>query len=192
MGTVRPHLTERQEKWFASVHAGLERDTGKTLAEWVTIARACPETRHRARLDWLRTHHGLGVNRASYLLSEAFPSEDRWDQPDTLRSKLWTDPAALAILEALEAAVAPLPGLVVGQRKGFTAFSSKVQFAAAKPLKDRRVALGLAVEPAADPRLQPPKNESWSERLKSKLILADPTEVDASVFALLKAAWARS
>ncbi|MDB5476908.1 MAG: hypothetical protein JWP49_2419, partial [Phenylobacterium sp.] len=34
--------------------------------------------------------------------------------------------------------------------------------------------------------------ESWSERLKSKLLLDDPAQVDASVAALLKQAWERS
>jgi hypothetical protein len=33
------NLTERQQKRFASVRAGLECDTGKTLAEWVVIGR---------------------------------------------------------------------------------------------------------------------------------------------------------
>jgi hypothetical protein len=33
------HLTERQKKWFASVREGLERDTGKSLEDWVAIAR---------------------------------------------------------------------------------------------------------------------------------------------------------
>ncbi|HEX5262572.1 MAG TPA: hypothetical protein VFW13_03545 [Phenylobacterium sp.] len=42
-------LTPRQEKWFASVKASLERDTGKSLDEWVAIARTCPETRPKAR-----------------------------------------------------------------------------------------------------------------------------------------------
>ena len=46
------HLTERQRKWFESVRSGLERDTGKSLDEWVKIARTCPETKHRARLKW--------------------------------------------------------------------------------------------------------------------------------------------
>lgn len=192
MGTGAGHLTERQQKWFASVQAGLERDTGKTLEQWVAIARTCPETRPKARADWLREHHGLGINRASYVLSEAFPSDDRWDQPDALRAKLWTDPGATAILEAIEAALAEFPGLVTGQRKGFTAFSNKLQFAAAKPLKDGRVALGLAVEPDADPRLVPPKNEGWSERLKAKIVLAAPAEVDTDIYALLSAAWLRS
>ena len=30
------------------MQASLERDTGKTLAEWVAIARTCPETKPRA------------------------------------------------------------------------------------------------------------------------------------------------
>jgi hypothetical protein len=32
-------LTERQQKWFAAVQDGLERDTGKTLAAWAALAR---------------------------------------------------------------------------------------------------------------------------------------------------------
>ena len=34
---VAESLTERQKKWFASVAASLERDTGKSLAQWVEI-----------------------------------------------------------------------------------------------------------------------------------------------------------
>ena len=186
------HLTERQRKWFASVREGLARDTGKSLEDWVAIARTCPETRPRAQLGWLKEHHGLGQNRASYVLSVAFPSERAWDNPDETRAALWTDPASLAILEALEAAVADLDGLVTGQRKGFTAWSREFQFAAAKPVKGGTAVLGLAVAPDASPRLREPKNESWSERLKAKLPLASPAEVDDEVRALLKASWERS
>ncbi|HWA61060.1 MAG TPA: DUF4287 domain-containing protein [Caulobacteraceae bacterium] len=184
-------LTERQKKWFASVRASLERDTGRTLEEWVAIARTCPETTPRKRSDWMREHHGLGVNRAAQILSEAFPSTG-WDDPAELRKALWTDPAALAILAAVEARVAALPEVVAGQRKGFSAWSRKVQFAALKPVKGGTAVLGLAVEPDADPRLLAPKNEGWSERLKAKLPLAAPAEVDDSVAGLLKAAWERS
>ena len=52
--------------------------------------------------------------------------------------------------------------------------------------------LGLALEPSTDPRLEAPKRESWSERLKSVLPLAGPADVDAGVKALLKDAWAKS
>lgn len=186
-------LTERQRKWFASVQASLERGTGKTLDEWVAIARTCPHDKPRARVEWLREHHGLGVNRAAHVLSVAFPSEMSWDDAGPLRAALWTDPASEAILQALEAAVARLPDITLGQRKTYTAWSRKVQMAACRPIKGGHVQVGFAVEPSADPRLSPRgKSESWGDRLKGQMLLTSPKEVDASVEALLKQAWERS
>jgi hypothetical protein len=187
-----PNLTARQQKWFASVREGLQRDTGRSLDEWVAIARTCPETAPRARIAWLKAHHGLGVNRASTVISAAFPTGMGWDQPDKLRAALWTDPASTAILTALEAAVGALPDVTPSQRKQFTAFSRKVQFAAIRPVKGGKAMLGLALDPATDPRLEPPKNESWSERLKARLPLANPQQVDESLGPLLQQAWERS
>jgi hypothetical protein len=183
------HLTARQEKWFASVREGLARDTGRSLAEWVEIAKTCPETKPRARLQWLKTNYGLLQNRATLVLSEAFPSAETWAEPDALRAALWTDPGQSAILEAIEAAVRDLPQLIVGQRKTYTAWSREFQFAAARPVKGG-VRLGLAVAPDADPRLEPRKaSESWSERCKAALVLSSAAEVDAGLKALLRQAW---
>ena len=186
-------LTERQQKWFASVEASLERDTGKTLDAWVAIAKTCPHDGPKARANWLREHHGLGVNRAAHVLSVAFPSALSWDDAAGLRAALWKDPASEAILAALEAAVDRLPDTVIGQRKSFTAFSRKVQMAAARPEKGGHAMVGFAVTPDADPRLTPRgKSESWGDRLKAQLLLTSPDQVDASVETLLKQAWERS
>jgi hypothetical protein len=183
------HLTERQKKWFASVAASLERDTGNSLAEWATIALTCPETSPRARRLWLKEHYGLGANRAAQVLGQAFPSGMGWDEPDKLEDALWADARSRSILDAVEAAVSPLPELVTGQRKTFTAWSRRVQFAAIKPIKGGKAVLGIAVSPEADPRLTPPKNEAWSDRLKSKIVLSSPSEVDRQLEALIRAAW---
>jgi hypothetical protein len=185
-------LSPRQQKWFASVQASLQRDTGKTLDEWVVIARTCPETRPRARVDWLKDNYGLGQTRAMQVLAAAFPSGMGWDEPEKLRAALWTEPGPLAILEAVEALAGALPDVVVGQRKTFTAFSREFQFAAARPIKGGQVILGLAVEPVGDLRLTAPKNEGWSERLKSKMTLSSPAEADERLAALLKASWEKS
>lgn len=182
-------LTERQKKWFASVEASLERDTGKTLAEWVAIAKTCPETTSGKQSAWLREHHGLGVNRAAHVLSVAFPKEMSWDDADALRAALWKDPAGTAIFEAIEAAVSGFDGLVSGQRKGFSAWSRNFQFAAVRPIKGGRARLGLCVPPDADPRLEAPKNEGWSERLKAAVTLDSPDQVDETLKALLRKAW---
>jgi hypothetical protein len=188
---MSPVLTERQQKWFASVRAGLERDTGRTVEQWAEIARACPETAHRKRLAWLKANHGLGQNHASLVLEAAFPSAASWSAPDALETALWKDAGQRAIFEAVKAAATALPEVVVGQRKGLTAFSRRLQFASVRPVKGG-AALGLAVEPSTDPALREARNEGWSERLKATLTLEAPGEVDERVEVLLRRGWQRS
>ena len=186
-------LTEQQQKWFASVRANLQRETGRSLEEWVELVRReCQESKPKARIDWLKATYGVGQNRAATIFGVAFPSEMGWDDAAGLRQALWTDPGSTAILHAVEAAVAGFDGLVTGQRKAFTAWSRKAQFAAAKPVKGGTLSLGLAVTPDVSVRLLAPKNEGWSERLKAKIALASPAQVDDEVKALLTAAWERS
>jgi hypothetical protein len=183
------NLTARQKKWFASIRDGLQRETGKSLAEWVEIAKACPETRPRARLKWFKDTHGLLQNRASYVLSEAFPLDAGWDEPTRLRDALWPDPAQRAILEAVETAALKLPKVVAGQRKGYSAWSKTYQFAALRPIKGGGAVLGLALSPEAAPRLEAPKTEGWSERLKARMKLTSAADVTTEVGELLRRAW---
>jgi len=183
-------LTEQQRKWFASLREGLERDTGRTLDAWAEIARACPETAHRARLKWMKDTHGLAQNRASLVLSTAFDTDDTDGEGD---DPLWADPHARAVFDAIAATVAGLEGVLVGRRKGYTPFSRRVQFAAVRPLKGGRVRLGLALPPEdTHPRVSPPGRESWSERLTAVMELAAAEDVDAEVAELLRRAWERS
>jgi hypothetical protein len=184
-------LTAQQKKWFAAIRANLEKDTGRSLAEWVEIARTCPETAHRARMRWFKSEYGLLQNRASYVLGEAFPPTMSWATPEPLREALWKDQAALSILVAVERLTADLEGVVQGQRKGFTAWSRRAQFAALRPLSRGGAMLGLALPPEHDPRLEAARNEGWSERLKARLALASPEEAPP-LADLLKAAHAAS
>jgi hypothetical protein len=184
-------LTERQERWFAAVRDGLERETGHNLGEWADIARACPETTPRKRLAWMKAEHGLGQNRASIILEAAFPAEAAWSEADTLAAKLWVDPAARAINDAIREAVLRLPDIVVGQRKSFTAYSRNFQFCALRPARGGAV-LGLALTPETDTSLLPRGNQPWSERLLSDLPLETAASVTDAVSAWLRAAWDRS
>jgi hypothetical protein len=189
---AEPPLTERQRKWFASMRGGLERDTGKTLEEWKAIALTCPETAPRARLKWFKDAHGLMQNRASYVLSEAFGSAKSWSDPDALIDSLWADPGSRVLLETIDRPAQGLDGVIRTARKGYTAWSRKVQFAAARPVRGGKLMLGLAVTPDASPRLETPRNESWSERLKARVLIAGADEIDQEIEGLLKAAWERS
>ena len=183
------NLTERQAKWFATIRDGLERDTGKSLDQWVAIARTCPETQHRARLKWFKNTHGLLQNRASMVLDAAFESQMGWSEPSSLIDALWTDPASRAIFDAVRAAATALPDTIETARKGYTAWSRKVQFAALKPKKGGLAVLGLAVP--LEEGLEPAKNEGWSERLTAKVVL-EGTALASPLKALLVAAADRS
>jgi hypothetical protein len=189
-----PNMSEWQRKWFATGLANLEKRTGKSLDEWIAIARTCPETKHRARLKWFKDTHGLMQNSASMVLTRAFADEPGkgWDEPAALRAALWTDPDSTTIFEAVEQAVKALPENANGQRKGYTSWSHKVQFAAVRPVRGGTARLGLAVDPDASPRLVAAKNEGWSERLKAAVELTSPADVDAEIEALLRQAWERS
>jgi hypothetical protein len=183
-------ITEQQKKWFASVREGLERDTGKSMDEWVKIARSCPETKPKARVDWLRAHHGLGVNRAAIVLDAAFAGDNMgWDNPEALVAALWKNPDHLKIHDALAAHVSKMKGAIVGEKKSFTGFSRSFQFAAARPTKDG-VRLGIAVPLKSSKRLEAPKkNEGWSDRNKGVVVLTSVKDIDAEIKTLLKAAF---
>ena len=184
-------LTERQQKWFASVQASLERDTGKTLDQWVKIARKCPETTPKKRSDWLREKYGLGVNRAAHILHAAFPPEGpSWDDPDALLDQLWREPEGRAIYEAVAKLVRKeFPTAIIGPRKTFVSFARKIQFAGMVPLRGGKAELGLPVPVSASKRLSAMKRRPWAEKHSAILVLNSPKEVDAEAKRLLKMAW---
>ena len=183
-------LSERQQKWFASIQAGLERDTGKSLDEWVKIAKTCPETAPRKRALWLKEKYGLGQNRAAQVLNAAFPSGPDWSEPDQLLNLLWKEKEGRAIYEAVAKLVRKeFPEALIGPRKTFVGLSRKVQFAAIIPAKGGKAELGLPVPVRESKRLEPMKKRPWAERHIALLTLSSPTEVDAEVKRLLKLAW---
>ena len=176
-------LTERQRKWFATVQTNLEAATGRPLATWVDILKTCPESRPKARAAWLKATHGIGANYAAIIMDAARgASEPGWDDAEALRAALWAEPRAAAILHAVERVAAGQAGVIVGQRKAYTAFSRSVQFAAIRPAKGGGALLGLKLDPADSHRLsEPPRRESWSERLTAVIDLDGPGAVDAEV-----------
>jgi hypothetical protein len=184
-------LTERQKKWFATVEANFEKQTGRPLAVWVDILKTgCPETRPKAQAAWLKATYGIGQNHAAHILDAARPADQMgWSDAEGLRAALWAEPRSLAILEALERKIAGLEGVISGQRKGYTSFSRAVQFAAIRPLKGGKALLGLKLDPAVSSRLtEAVRRESWSERLSAVVELDGPGAVNDEIATLFAAA----
>lgn len=185
-------LTERQQKWFASVEASLERDTGKPIAEWVKIAKKCPETAPRKRTQWFRDKYGLGVNRIAHIISAAFPDGPGWDEPEALLDQLWKEKEGRAIYEAVAKLVRKeFPDAVIGPRKTFVSFSRKIQFAGIIPARGGKAEIGLPLPLSTSKRLTPMKSRPWAAKHTAILELSSPKEVDAEVKRLLKLAYGK-
>ena len=71
-GTKDYGEAERTKKWMASLEANLETATGKSLAEWIKIAKKAPQGPYMAKLSWFKANHGLGQRRAGLILERAF------------------------------------------------------------------------------------------------------------------------
>lgn len=189
---AEPGLTDQQRAWMASLRASLQTSTGRTLDEWKRLMRDNPETSSRARQRWAKEIHGLGQNHYM-LVAREMERDAGVDSRDAgaLGSTLWRDPGPAEVFRAVEAAVAELPDVVLGQRKGFTSFSRRHAFAAVRPTKSA-VRLGLALQPGADPRLAAARREGWSERLTASMVLSSRDEVDGGLAHLMRQAWERS
>lgn len=186
------NLTERQQKWFASVKASLERDTGRPLDAWVEIVRRdCPETERRKQEAWLKATYGMSMIRAGQIINAVNPEPDMWEDPAFQRGELWKDAGSTAILIAFEALIQDIADVIPTQRKGFTAWSRAVQFAAMKPLRGGKAMLGLAIAPESDARLALARKDTWSERLKSTVTLTTPADLEG-LLPLVEAAWQKS
>jgi hypothetical protein len=186
-------MSARSAAWMAAVTASLERDTGKTLDQWVKIAKTCPETAPRKRAQWLKENYGLGVNRAAQIFSAAFQGGPSWSDPDALLDQLWKDKNGRAIYEAVAKLVRKeFPGVIVGPRKTFVSFSRNIQFAGILPAKDGKAELGLPLPVNTSKRLTPMKTgRPWAEKHTAILVLSSSKEVDAEVKRLLMLAWDR-
>lgn len=182
---------DRLQKYFASLEANIAEATGKTVAQWVKIAKTCPETKPRARLAWFKSKHGLGQNRASLILWRAFGANSLGEEdPNKLMDELFAKYVEQRPLYGKVAAFATKLGSgTLSPRKSYVALYHLKQYGAIKPNK-QGLMVGLAMQKyPKTPRLIDVKNFGGGERNKKALVIASAKDFDADAKALLKAAY---
>lgn len=182
---------DRLQKYFASLEANIATATGKTVAQWVKIAKTCPETKPRARLKWFKDKHGLGQSRAGLILWRAFGNSSMGEEdPSKLMEGLFAKFAEQRALYHKVAAFATKLGAgTLSPRKSYVALYHLKQYGAIKPSK-KGLVVGLAMQKyPKTPRLIEVKNFGGGERNKKALVLVSAKDFDAEAKALLKAAY---
>ncbi len=173
----------------------IEKKTGKTLAELAEIARASGLSKHTELLAMFKTHYGHGHGDANALVHAIFQSDGA---RAAASSGLSTDALVDSFYTGPKAALRPIHDLIMSQlaafgefeilpKKGYLSLRRKKQFAMLGPATNTRVELGLnARDLAAHPRLlEQPKGSMCNYIIR----LTSPAEVDAELFAWLRAAY---
>jgi Domain of unknown function (DUF4287)/Domain of unknown function (DUF5655) len=186
---------DKIKQYMASLEANLEKATGKKLAQWVKIAKTCPYAKPGERLKWFKSEHGLGMSRATLVLSRAFGGGVLGEEdPNTLVDNLFAKKFAeqRALYDKVVAFVERLGSGTISPRKGFVALYRLKQYGAIKPRK-QGLFVGLALQKyPKSKRLVEVKNFGGGDRNKMALVLASAKDFDTEAKELIKAAWSES
>ncbi|MCA8980925.1 MAG: DUF4287 domain-containing protein [Planctomycetes bacterium] len=182
------------EEMAAAMVANLKAKTGKTLAQWVKIAKASKLEKHGLIVRHLKSEHGLTHGYASLVSREALQSTAaHMDDEYLLAAQYAGKKSALKpIYDALIAAASKLgKDVEVSPKKAYVSLRRNKQFALIQPSTATRVDLGLNLsgEPVTE-RLE--ASGSFSGMCSHRVRLTSPKDVDAAVKRWLQQAYAAS
>jgi predicted transport protein len=180
------------EEQTASMIAAIREKTGKSLDEWVAIARASGKAKHGELVAWLKSDHGFTHGYANLVAHTALQSDAsaRIAAGDDLVSEMFAgDKAALRpIFDKLMAAILALGGdIEQAPMKGYLSLKRKTQFATLHPSTRTRFDVGIKLKGvAAAGRLE--AAGSWNAMVTHRVRLESPDQVDAELIGWLRQA----
>lgn len=68
-------MTDAPAKGPTSYFPSIEAKYGRSIAEWKTLIRARPPSRHMELVAWLKTEHGMGHGHANALVAHTLAED---------------------------------------------------------------------------------------------------------------------
>ena len=187
-------MPKSPEEMANSMIANMKEKTGKTLEQWIAIAKKSGEEKHGAIVKHLKSGHGLTHGYANLVAHKTLKSDAGSASEADLVEAQYTGPKAglKPIYDAVIEAVAQLGGDVeISPKKSYVSLRRKKQFALVQPSTRTRVDLGINL--GDDPprgRLEP--SGSFNAMVSHRVRLSSPDDVDSAVKSWLRAAWSRA
>jgi len=194
---VHPGVAMTQ-KWIAE----LKEKTGRSLEEWLRLIRKSGPKDEKARREWLKTEHALGINSAWWLAERAEGKGDEVGDPDAYLQ------AAEGYVEAMfsgaRAGLLPIYdallklGLKLGKDvkacpcQTIVPLYRKHVFAQIKPTTQTRIDLGFALgDTKPKGRLIDTGGFAKKDRITHRIPLTSTQDIDDEVKHWLKIAYER-
>ncbi|MCK5860143.1 DUF4287 domain-containing protein [Abyssibacter sp.] len=164
--------------------------TGKSLADWVGLAKGSGADKHGAMVGWLKSEHGLTHGYANLIAHETFRSAASHADADELVAAQYAGKKSVlkAHYDQLIAVVQGFGGDVeIAPKKAYVSLRRSKQFALIQPSTATRLDLGLVlkgVEPGAVLEASGSFNAMCTHRIR---IAVDGPLPDAAIQALRQA-----
>lgn len=179
---------------FEKMGETLRAKTGKTLDDWVAIARGAGIGGHMALVNHLKAEHGLGHGYANMIVHAANASSSLSQDDDALVAAAF-DGAKAHWRPLYERLVALVEGfgddVELSPKKGYVSLRRKKQFALLMPSTKDRFDIGLALkgeEPVGKLELA----GSWNAMVSHRVRIAAGEETGDDIARWLRTAYDRA
>ena len=183
-------MTNAADKATETFVANIESSTGKTIAQWVKLARKSG-SKHGEMLKHLKTEHGLSHGYANFIALQALKTGEEAGSVDEAVDAQYVGAKSelRPIYDKLMAAVQRFgDDIEVAPKKGYVSLRRKKQFACLFPSTATRFDVGLilkGVPPAG--RLE--ASGSFNAMVTHRVRVAGVGEVDKELIGWLKQAY---
>jgi predicted transport protein len=184
-------MAKTVEEMKASAIQNLEEKTGKSLKDWVVIARGYG-TKHGQMVKGLKNEHELTHGYANMIALKALESDDApAAEGDALIDAQYAG-AKSALRPLYDSLVASIrkfgPDVELAPKKAYVSLRRKKQFGLIQPTTATRLDIGLNLkgEPATE-RLEP--SGSFNAMVSHRVRITKKQEIDAELLAWLKRAY---
>lgn len=182
-------MSKSPEEMANAMIANFKEKTGKTLEQWIAIAKKSGAAKHGEIVKLLKSDHGMTHGFANLVAHKTLKSDAGSATTDLVAAQYSGAKQDLKpIYDALIKAAKACGEMDVSPKKAYVSLRRSKQFAIIQPSTKTRVDLGLNIkdEPAKG-RLE--KSGSFNAMVSHRVRLEKAADVDKDVKAWLKKAW---
>ncbi len=182
----------KMDKATESMAKNLEEKTGKSLAEWVKVARKLGAAKHGEIVKHLKEQHGMGHGYANLVAQSAIGvlSEGAVEGDDLVAAQYGGEKAGLrAVYDKLVKAVEGFgKDVEIAPKKTYVSLRRSKQFGLIQPSTKTRVDVGINLKGvAAKGRLE--ASGSFNAMVTHRVRVESAMEVDAELIGWLRQAY---
>jgi len=188
-------MPKSPEEMARAMIANFKEKTGKTLPQWVGLAKKCGEAKHGGIVKYLKSEHGMTHGFANLVAHKTLKSDaESTKSPDDLVAAQYSGAKAelSPIYDALIKVVAALgEDVEVSPKKAYVSLRRGKQFAIIQPSTATRVDVGLNLKgEATTERLE--ASGSFNAMVSHRVRVESKKDVDAELKRWLKEAYQRA